>query len=93
MVRFAVDPESLRATAGKVEALRDDAGSFTETCSADPGHPGLAAAISELGAKAATSWSAASADLEETASRLRSSAEVYEAADQDSAPNDGGAMQ
>jgi hypothetical protein len=90
MVKFAVDPESLRAAADVVDGIRGDAGNFTETCPADPGHAALATAISQVAGKVTTSWSEHTKGLEEIASRLRSSADLYERADRDSAISDAG---
>jgi len=91
MVRFSADADALRSTATQLDAVRDDAGSFTETCTNDVGHPGLAEALSEAAARAVDGWASAVADIEEMATRLRSSANVYEVADNDFAPHGDGA--
>lgn len=83
MPKFSVDPEALRATAARVDSVRDVAGVFVETCPADVGHADLARSISRLAADSAASWRSAVEDLGHLVERLRQSADLYERTDQD----------
>ncbi|MEZ3158110.1 type VII secretion target [Microbacterium sp. BWR-S6Y] len=90
MTVFAADPESLRSSAKLYEGIRDDAGSFTESCASDLGHDAITAGLSEVAGMVGTAWSQQAAALEEIASRLRTSADLYEQADTNSALRDDG---
>jgi hypothetical protein len=86
MVKFSSDPDALAAAAEQLAALSDEAESFTDTCEADAGHADLSAAISEMLAKVATSWSEQVAEVGEIATRLKLTSDLYRRADEDSAP-------
>jgi hypothetical protein len=73
-----------------VRAVRGDAGTFTETCTADAGHDELGGVISQLLSRVASGWSEQTAELNEVADRLKTTADLYQRADEDSAPRSEG---
>ena len=85
MYTFAIDPDALRSASAVVEGLVDGLAGAPTGGSADVGHEGLAAAVSDFERQTSTSWSARRGTTASIAHALRRTAQIYEAADDEAA--------
>ena len=89
MVSFSVDPEALDSAADKVQAIADETTSSQVSTEPDWGNGELASAAAEHREAFNASWSEQLEQVEDVASRLRTTADAYEEADRESVPGTG----
>jgi hypothetical protein len=89
MTTFSVDPAAVRAAGTQLEDARGSVPTASWPEGTDFGHAGLATAATDYTARLSGLWVNRLEELDEIASRLRTSADAYEQADADGAAGHG----